>query len=249
MKFVDSSDHGRNEEIRSSTYTNLRRFQLSDEELLLELLPFVEGLFCPDEDNFMPLMVLLEISMKGKETPLLIAVPNADDKRIFGFTIGVAMKQFRTDRVGLVTEAWTLPEDVPLPPGVAISEHPMRSECFNLALFNRRMGTMGVMWPVESASGQRTLKDPIFTFDRFETRLDQDIEEAWKWFGEEKHAQTAIDTAMRGYRGPRVQTCIRNPIHGSHFGIDYHVLPEEGVASRIPHSGFGSLPRMSRFRA
>jgi len=181
MNIVDESDHGRNEQIRSETYRNLRRFELTDSELLMELIPYAEELFCSIEEDYMPLMILPELSVKGKETPLRIGMVN-DDKRTFGVVIGVSMKQFKTDRAALIFEAWGLPNDIDRPRGMPIKDHSLRVELYILHLFNRCNNGIGATWMIERKKDVRTLKEPDISLTECKTRWDQEIQEAWEAF-------------------------------------------------------------------
>lgn len=181
MRIVDESDHEKNRQLRSATYRNLRRFKLTDSELLMELIPYAEGLFCPSEEDYVPLVILPETSMKGSDQPLCVGVLN-DDKDTFGAIIGISMKQFGTDRAGLVTEAWGLPSEIEKPLGMAIKNHPMRQELYVLHLFNRRSNAIGATWVIERKNNVRTLAEPDVCLTGCKTRWDQEIQDAWEGF-------------------------------------------------------------------
>lgn len=153
------------------SYRNLRRVKMTDEELLMEMIPYAEGIFDPI-DVTIQTIVIPEMSVTGSSAPIMIhMIQNDVEIEEFNQAIGDCLKivQEKAPRVCLVMECWYLDVNT-LPFGMAISDHPEKKEGYLMTMYRTGKKPLLVWWTITNKDGVRALGEPevvISAYDRY----------------------------------------------------------------------------------
>ena len=145
-------------EITATIYHNYTRSKKSDDEILCEIVPYVECLFYDlDHEGDVPYLVMLpDLSAIGTTGPLtlILGKPNLH----FVEMIPMALKFIldgHTSRALLIAECWVASLDGS---GISAGNHPAKENELVAAMIRRDQSPGGAaFWPIVGGDGGRTL--------------------------------------------------------------------------------------------
>jgi hypothetical protein len=147
----------------NNIYRNVTRQRKCIQEILCEMIPYVESLFneSPNDEDFPCIAMFPDLSEVGSTKPITCALLIQEQQDIhlrdlFPVVQGMT-EEFRTTRAILLSETWSSTNGGPRP-----SLDPERKEILLAILIPRTAApTHAVFWDISRSDGRRILAEPV----------------------------------------------------------------------------------------